>query len=268
MIRNQLSRWRSLPTGLWPDLIVAGYKKSHAAVTGGGSPLQKYQDVIVGRRSIPGMLYFEWCMFLGALPGALGLILRKLFWPRMFGSCGKGVHFGQNIIVRHPKRIHLGNNVVISEICILDARSDEDDKVLVLGDDVITSNNVMLTCKNGTVNIGARTGIGAQTIIQSTNHCPVEIGEDVMIGPRCYLVGGASYNVDRIDIPMREQGIKPDSGVWVEDDVWLAANVTVIGGTRIGKGSIAGAGAVLTKPVPEYTISVGVPAKVVGKRGD
>ncbi|MGB7934107.1 MAG: acyltransferase [Gammaproteobacteria bacterium] len=247
---------------------MAGYKKSHAAVTGGGSPLQKYQDVIVGRRSIPGMLYFEWCMFLGALPGALGLILRKLFWPRMFGSCGKGVQFGQNIVVRHPKRIHLGNNVVISETCILDARTEYCDHALTLGDDVIMSNNVMISCKDGIVTIGARTGIGAQTIIQSTNQCPVTIGDDVMIGPRCYLVGGGNYNTDRLDIPMREQGIKPDTGVRIASDVWLGANVSVIGGVEMGAGSISGTGAVVNRTVPERAICVGVPARVVSTRGD
>jgi len=247
---------------------VAGYKKSHAAVTGGGSPLQKYQDVIVGRRSTPGMLYFEWCMFLGVFPGALGLVLRKLFWPRMFGSCGKGVQFGQNIVVRHPKRIHLGNNVVISETCILDARTEYSDQVLTLGDDVIMSNNVMISCKDGTVKIGARTGIGAQSIIQSTNRCPVTIGDDVMIGPRCYIVGGGNYNTDRLDVPMREQGIKPDTGVRIASDVWLGANVSVLGGVEMGTGSIAGTGAVVNRTVSERSICAGVPARVVRTRGD
>jgi acetyltransferase-like isoleucine patch superfamily enzyme len=247
---------------------VAGDNKSHAAVTGGGSSLQKYQDVIVGHRSIPGMLYFELCMFLGAFPGALGLILRKLFWPRMFGSCGKGVQFGQNIVVRHPKRIHLGNKVVISEFCILDARTEHSEQALTLGDDVIMSNYVMISCKDGTVTIGARTGIGAQTIIQSTNQCPVTIGDDVMIGPRCYLVGGGNYNTDRLDVPMREQGIKPDTGVRIASDVWLGANVSVIGGVEIGAGSISATGAVVNRTVPERAICAGVPARVVKMRGE
>lgn len=242
------------------------YKKSHAAVTGSGSALRKYQNVVVGHESIPGLLYFEWCMFLGVLPGAIGLILRKIFWPRMFGSCGRGCNFGQNIIVRHPHRIHLGVRAVISDGCVLDARTDGDDEVLMLQDDVILSNNVMISCKDGNVVVGARTGIGAQTIIQSTNQCPVTIGEDVMIGPRCYFVGGGSYNVERIDIPMREQGIKPDTGVEVRSDVWLGANVTVLGGVTMQKGSIAGAGSVVTSSIPEYGVCVGVPARVVRTR--
>ena len=244
------------------------YKKSHAAVTSKGSALAKYQDVIVGGRSLLTLVYFEWCMFLGIIPGALGLILRKVFWPRLFGSCGHGVQFAQNIVIRHPKRIHLGSNVVVSEYCILDARTVTSDRVLILGDDVILSTNVMISCKDGEVSIGARTGVGAQTIIQSTNQCPVSIGEDVMIGPRCYLVGGGNYNVDRLDIPMNQQGIKQDTGAHLASDVWLGANVTVLGGVHIGTGSIAAAGAVVTRSVPAKSISAGVPSRIVKKRGE
>ena len=244
------------------------YKKSHDAVTSRGSALVKYQEVIIGQRSSLFLVYFEWCMFLGVIPGALGLLLRKIFWPRLFGSCGRGVQFAQNIVIRHPKRIHLGGNVVISESCILDARTETSDRVLILGDDVILSNNVMISCKDGFVSIGARTGIGAQTIIQSTNQCPVSIGVDVMIGPRCYLVGGGNYNIDRLDIPMREQGIKQDTGVVLEDDVWLGGNVTVLGGVTMATGSIAAAGAVVTKPVGKRNICGGVPSRILKTRDD
>ncbi len=120
----------------------------------------------------------------------------------------EGLAAASNIILRHPKRIHLGNRVVISEGCILDARNNGSNQVLTLEDDVILSNNVMISCKNGATKIGARTGIGAQTIIHSTDDCPVEIGADVMIGPQCYLVGGGNYNTDRFDIPIWQQGKK------------------------------------------------------------
>jgi galactoside O-acetyltransferase len=205
-------------------------------------------------------------MLLGVIPGALGLILRKIFWPRLFGSCGRGVQFAQNIVIRHPKRIHLGSNVVISEYCVLDARTVTSNQVLTLGDDVILSNNVMVSCKDGEVSIGARTGIGAQTIIQSTNQCPVSIGEDVMIGPRCYLVGGGNYNIDRLDIPMNQQGIKQDTGAHLASDVWLGANVSILGGVHVAAGSIAAAGSVVTRSVPARSIVAGVPAKVIKKR--
>ena len=243
-------------------------KKTHVAVTKGGSALSRYQTVVVGNRSLRATIYYEWCTWLACIPGAAGLLLRKTFWPRLLGSCGKGVAFGANIILRHPHRIHLADRVVISEGCILDARNQESSHVITIGKDVILSNNVMISCKNGSVRIQARTGINAQTIIQSTNNCPVSIGADVIIGPRCYIVGGGNYNIDRLDIPIWHQGIKHDGGVRLENDVWLGVNVTVLGGVTMGTGSVAAAGGVVTKSIPDRAICGGVPAKIMKMRGE
>lgn len=228
-----------------------------------GSALLKYQRIIVGDESWLYLLYFELCTLLGKFPGALGLLLRKLFWPRLFGSCGKGVMFADNIVLRQPKNIHLGNNVIISEFCILDARHDTEDMVIVLDDDVILSTNVMLSCKNGSINIGKSTGLSPQTIIHSNNDCPVNIGDDVIIGPQSYIVAGGNYHFDQLDIPIRKQGNNPDSGIRLEKNIWLGARVTVLGGVTMGSGSIAGAGAVVNKSIPENAICAGVPAKVI-----
>lgn len=207
-------------------------------------------------------------MWLAPIPGALGLFLRKIFWPRLFKSCGNGVAFAANIILRHPNRIHLGDRVVISEGCILDARNEESYDVLVLEENVILSNNVMISCKNGSVKIGARSGVGAQTIIQSINSCPVSIGADVIIGPQCYIVGGSNYNINRFDIPMWRQGIKDDGGVKIGNDVWLGTSVKVLGGVTVYTGSVIAAGAVVTKSIPARAICMGVPAKVSKMRGE
>lgn len=242
-------------------------QKTHQAVTAAeGSPLTKYQDVMIGTRSLIDFLYYEWCLLLGPIPGALGMALRKIFWPRMFAACGKGCMFASGVVLRQPGRIRLGNSVIISEGCILDGRHSKAKVSISLGDNVILSNNVMLSCKNGTIAISDNCGLNAQTIVQSTNACPVDIGPDCMIGQRCFIVGGGSYHLDRLDIPMRKQGIRPDRGVRLERDVWLGGNVTVLGGVTMGQGSVAGAGAVLTKPVGEYTVSLGMPARVVTTR--
>ncbi|HEC12007.1 MAG TPA: acyltransferase [Acidiferrobacteraceae bacterium] len=250
------------------DADKQAFDKTHATVTGGGSAYRRYQDVVVGTSSLSKTLYYEWCMWVGALPGALGLLMRKQFWPQMFGSCGKGVTFGAHVVVRHPHRIHIGSNVVISEACVLDARNKGTDRALVLGEELMIANGVILSAKGGTIVIGARSGLGAQTIIQSTHACPVSIGNDVIIGPRCYLVGGGNYHIDRLDMPMWQQGIQADSGVQIDNDVWLGANVTVVGGNSIGHGSVIAAASVVTKNVEPLSVCVGTPARVVKKRGE
>lgn len=243
-------------------------KKTHAAVTKGGSAMSRYQDVIIGRGSFSAFIYFEWCMFLSSISGAIGLFLRKIFWPKLFGSCGKGITFGKNTIVRHPHRIQIGDRVVISEGCILDARNEKSNQVIVLENDVILSNNVMISSKGGSIKIGARSGIGAQTIIHSINANQVSIGADVIIGPGCYIVGGGNYNIDRLDIPIWRQGTKDDGGVTIEEDIWLGANVTVLGGVHMETGCVAAAGSIITQSVPARAVCAGQPAKIIRMRDE
>lgn len=246
----------------------SGYSKSHESVTQNGSAIKKYQQIIIGKTSWKTFLYYEYCTWLSIIPGTVGLLLRKIFWPRLFGSCGKGVLFSSNVIVRHPHRIHLGNNVIISERCILDARTETSEKVITIGDNVILSNDVALTCKGGSLEIGNDVGIGTQTVIQSTYNCPILIGKDTMLGPRCYLVAGGSYNTSRTDIPMRQQGVRPEKGIIINNDVWIGANVTILSGIHIGHGSIIGAGSVVTKNIEKLNIVAGNPAKLLKVRSD
>jgi len=240
--------------------------KTHAAVTEGGSALKRYQSVIVGKQSFISFIYFECCVWLGIIPGSAGLLLRKIFWPRLFRACGRGTTFGVGVTLRHPNRISLGENVIVSDACILDARNENEEDTINIGDETIMSNNVMISCKGGVVHIGKRAGIGAQTIIQSVNNCPVILGNDVMVGPQSYLVGGSNYNIDRSDIPMSQQGMIDDGGIHIDQDVWLGGKVTVLGGISIGGGAVVAAGAVVNKSVDSLTIVAGIPARKIKKR--
>lgn len=241
-------------------------EKTHAAITAKGSALKKYQKIIVGSDSIAYTLYFELCQWLGCFPGAIGLGLRKIFWPRLFQKCGKGVLFAKGIVLRHPKRMVIGNDVIISEGVILDARYEGKQDVLILEDNVILSNNVLISCKNATVRLGEYTGVGPQTIIQSVGDCNVDIGRDVIIGPHCYIVGGGSYNMEDTTMPIWRQGNKFDNGCVLADNVWLGANVTVLGGLTINSGSVIAANAVVNKDVTAGDIIGGVPGKTIKNR--
>lgn len=235
--------------------------KTHDAITGSGSALKKYQAVMVGADTFWATLYYEICTWFAYLPGALGLFVRKTFWPRLFKHCGRGVQFAYGITLRHPGRIAIGDNVVISEHCILDARNNNVDVAITLGNGVMLANEVCLSAKDGTIDIGSHSGLGTRTTVQSTNHCPTSIGADGIIGPHCYLVGGGTYNMDQLDVPVRKQGIKADTGCHLRDNVWLGGQVTVLGDVVMESGSVAAAGAVITKNVAKNAIVGGVPAK-------
>lgn len=76
-----------------------------------------------------------------------------------------------------------------------------------------------------------------------------------------YMDSVSDEDKDRLDI-----GHKYDQDVIINEDVWCGANVTILKGVTIGRGSILAAGAVVTKDIPDYCIAGGVPAKVIKKR--
>lgn len=243
----------------------AGRTKTHAAVTGGGSPWRRYQEVVVGRTGLWPTLRFELGVWLAQVPGALGLALRKALWPGLLGAVGPGALFGQGIVLRHPGRIRLGARVVLSEGCVLDARHETVPCAIALGDDVILSSGVIVQCKGATIRIGDRSGLGMGSVVLATDANDVTIGADVAIGPRC-VIGGGNYNIGRLDVPIWRQGIQRDRPIVLEDDLWLGSNVTVLSGVRIGRGSIVAAGAVVTHDIPPHTLAGGVPAKPLRRR--
>jgi maltose O-acetyltransferase len=93
----------------------------------------------------------------------------------------------------------------------------------------------------------------------------LKVGKDVMMGPYVVIVGN-SHQFSRSDIPMRLQGIKEYPPVRIEDDVWIGARAIIMPGLTLGKGSIIGAGSVVTKDVPPYAIVGGNPAHLIKYR--
>lgn len=93
----------------------------------------------------------------------------------------------------------------------------------------------------------------------------ITVGANCMIATRCTFMP-YQHNFTDPDRPMREQGLTSRGDIVLEDDVWLGAQVCVMDGVTIGRGAIIGAGAVVTKDIPPYSIAVGVPARVVRMR--
>lgn len=111
------------------------------------------------------------------------------------------------------------------------------------------------------ISIGNNSGLGVDCVVRG----PLQIGDDVMMG-RWVNIMTNSHDTSRTDIPMNQQGHKQKKKVTIESDVWIGNRVIILPGVNIGKGSIIGAGAVVTKDVPEYAVVAGVPAKVIKYR--
>lgn len=111
------------------------------------------------------------------------------------------------------------------------------------------------------VSLGNNSGIGVNASIKGAT----EIGDNVMMGPHCTIYS-KNHAFDRLDIPMREQGLQEEKPVVIGNDVWIGGHVILLPGVHVGNGAIIGAGAVVTKDVPEYAIVGGNPAKVIRYR--
>lgn len=115
--------------------------------------------------------------------------------------------------------------------------------------------------KGDGIKIGDNSGLGVNCEVRG----PLEIGENVMMGPGVCIMT-SKHNVSRTDIPMCQQGHLPKQKVTIGNDVWIGTRVIIMPGVTVGNGSIIGAGAVVTKDVPDYAIVAGVPAKVIKYR--
>jgi len=134
--------------------------------------------------------------------------------------------------------------------------------------------NIFLYCgKNVNIEKGAEFGAGFRLKIGNNSgigvDCTVpgniEIGNDVMMGPNCYIFS-SNHAFDRIDIPMIQQGYNEEKKTIIEDDVWIGRSVIFTPGRYVKKGTIVGAGCVLSKDFEEYSIIGGNPAKLIRKR--
>ena len=91
------------------------------------------------------------------------------------------------------------------------------------------------------------------------------IGSNVVFWPAPTIITG-NHRIDVIGkfiIDLHEKVLENDEPVIIEDNVWAGANITILKGVTIGRGSVIAAGAVVTKFCPPYTIIGGVPAKVL-----
>ncbi len=226
------------------------------------SPLQKYQETVIGKSGLGSLIKFELIMLLCSwIPGALGFLLRKMLYPLLFGDVGRGVVFGQHIVLRHPHKIKIGNHVVIDDHCVLDAKGSQTQDVII-GDNVIVSRGCILSAKNGKLSIGENTNFGANCLVYAVKE--IIIGRDTLFAAQCY-VGGSMYHIERTDIPPIQQGSYAN-GVTIGHGCWLGAGVKVLDGVCVGDGVVLGSGAVVNKDIDAFTVAVGVPAKVIKQR--
>ena len=228
----------------------------------GKSSREKYAKLVVGRTGLGALLRYELIVMLAqARAGAFGLALRKFLYPLLLGSCGSNVIFGQNVVLRHPHKIHIGDNVVVDDNCLLDAKG-ETNRGIRIGDGVFVGRNSILSCKDGDIELADGANIGFNCELFSASR--VTIGRSVLMAAYGYVIGG-DHDFSDPSKPVLAQS-RTSAGVAIGDGVWMGAGVKVLDGVQIGEHAIIGAGAVVRDDIAPHAVAVGIPARVVSSR--
>lgn len=163
----------------------------------------------------------------------------------------KGIAIKKNVIINLGTKLSLGfangnkGSISVAEKCEL-------------------AKGVVIKSYGGKVAIDYNTFLGEYVCIYG--HGGVEIGKNTLIAMHTCIVS-SNHTIQNKDTLIRSQGdiLLP---VRIGDDVWIGAGCRILGGVTIGDGCVVGAGTVVTKDLPPYSISVGVPSKVIKYRND
>ena len=140
---------------------------------------------------------------------------------------------------------------------------------LVIGEGSIVNGSVTFDCEHASVFIGNYTYIGGSNIISAKK---IFIGDNVIISWGCYIVDHNSHAISfekrSVDVSNWGRGIKDwdhvlKKPIVINNKAWIGFNAIILKGVTIGEGAIIGAGSVVTKDVPPYTIVAGNPARII-----
>ena len=155
-------------------------------------------------------------------------------------------------------QLQVGRNVEIDPRAFI-ARGGR----VTLGDESVIRAGAMLLPSSGSISIGNKTSINQYTVINGEGG--VTIGNSVMVAAFVAMFA-ANHIFDDPALPILEQGTSTKGGIKIEDDVWIGTHAVILDGVIIGKGSVIGAGTVVTKNVLPYSVVAGVPGKTVRSR--
>ena len=174
-------------------------------------------------------------------------------WGRLQCKCfsffvsGAFAHFGKKTVLMYPvrlggeERIWIGDRVFIGQGSWLQALPDGD------------NSSVAVAIGNGTSAAGA-------CVISAVRS--VHLEEDVLLARNVYISDHIHKYVVT-DLPVKSQGVDKVQPVLIKRGAWLGQNVVVCLGVTIGQGAVVGANSVVVQDVPDFSVAVGAPARVV-----
>lgn len=186
----------------------------------------------------------------GCIPHPFGTLLRKLIYPLTLARVGKKLSIFQGVQLLGASAMEFGNNVQILRDTYLEIRN--------INSFIYLGNGVCLD-----------RGVDIRT---AGSDCWIEIGDNSYLGPYVCMAGPGNIKIGQNVLIASHSGVYANNhrdyglsreGIEIEDNCWIGSGVRILDGVTIGRGSVIGAGAVVTKNIPRDSIAVGVPAKPI-----
>jgi acetyltransferase-like isoleucine patch superfamily enzyme len=160
-----------------------------------------------------------------------------------FKSVGKDNYLQWPVKIDNPRYMTLGNNVKISWhgwlLCIESYGDRFFEPQIIIHDNAYIGNAChIVACRK------------------------VEVGKSVMLADKCYLSDNLHAYED-VTLPIIHNPMKVPGEIVIGDHSWLGENVCVFGDVKIGKHCVVGAGSVVMESIPDYSVAVGSPARII-----
>lgn len=183
------------------------------------------------------------------------LIYDKIFRKKIsFYKKRKFYFFGKNSVIEKPYLQCSGTNLI----------SIGNDVTILKGSRLAVYGNGNDNVNESSIIIGEECYIGFNFSALSVAKGKIEIGNNVLIASNV-LITNENHGINpELSIPYMNQDLE-FKNVYIGDGCWIGEKTIILPGVSIGKQSIIGAGSVVTKSIPEYSIAVGNPAKVIKK---
>ena len=175
------------------------------------------------------------------------------------GKFGEDTYVSPLAELTNPKNIILGKGTVLERRCRLYANSA--DSRIIIGDNTTIYPYALLKTNGGDIKVGNGSTIHDYCVMYGNGG--IEIGDNVHIAAHTAIVA-SEHVYEKIESAAFSVEMKAE-GIRIENDVWIGINAVVLDGVIIKTGAVIGAGAVVTKDIPPYSVAVGSPARVIKK---
>ncbi|MFY0593247.1 acyltransferase [Roseivirga sp.] len=190
-----------------------------------------------------------------------GMLIRGMLWYR------RRIFAGRRVKLVYGHKVAIGRNSTLGRDVELSGLSKNG---VVLGLNNNLGSGTIFKCTGVLTDLGEGIELGDNVAMGSNSYLGgyggIKIGRDCIIGER-FTVHSDNHLFGNTELPIRFQGTEKKP-VQIGSDCWIGSNVCILGGVTVGEGCVIGAGSIVTKDLPPYSIAVGNPARVIKNRKD